>query len=72
MEENRIKIAQERLPKFEHLEKKRYDALIRKEDKENNLRIKYGWYDNTLTDINYNLVEENAPMVKFVIINKFS
>ena len=69
MEENRIKIAQERIPKFENLEKKRYDALIRKEEKENNLRIKYGWYDNMLTDINYNLVEENAPMVKFVLIN---
>jgi len=69
MEENRIIIAQEKLPKFEILEKKRYDALLRKEEKDNNLLIKYGWNDHLLTDINYNLVEENAPSVRINLIN---
>ena len=70
MEENRVRLAQERLPKFEQLERKRYDAMLRKEEKENNLRMKYGWYDQMVPDINYNLVEENAPMVSIIVINK--
>jgi hypothetical protein len=63
MERNRIRLAQEKLPKFEELERKRYEAFFKKEERENNLRIKYGYYDQVIPDINYKLVEESAPMV---------
>lgn len=66
MEENRIRLAQERLPKFEELQRKRYKAMLRKEEKEENLRMKFGWYEQMVPDINYNLVEENAPMVSLI------
>jgi hypothetical protein len=64
MQQNRIRLAQEKIPKFEELERKRYEAMLRKEERENNLRLKYGYYDQVIPDINYNLVEETAPMVR--------
>jgi len=63
MEENRIRLALEKLPKFEQLEKKRYEAMLRKEERDNTLMMKYGWYEQEIRDINYNLVEESTPMV---------
>lgn len=68
MEINRIRIAQEKLPRFEDLEKKRFEAMLRKEERENNLMIKYGWYDQVIPNINYKLVEESAPMVIYIIM----
>jgi hypothetical protein len=40
--------------------------MLRKEEKEENLRMKFGWYEQMVPDINYNLVEENAPMVSLI------
>ncbi len=63
MEINRIKLAKEKLPKFKNLEKKRYEVLLNKEEIENNFRIKNGIYEQIIPEINYRLVEENAPSV---------
>jgi hypothetical protein len=63
MEENRIRLALEKLPKFEQLEKKRYEAMLRKEERDNNLMMKYGWYEQEIREINYKLIEESTPMV---------